>query len=141
MLCLLSANLVASQFFSPEIFAGYDSRELLQPLNGELENKVSSDGVHVIRALLGVRQSGCPTGYAGCTNRSGRLALQFALFFTSLVAFCSVWLWPFVCRALDVGMLNSHSCCPTGDTCCESDGELTRDLFYPAEFLTFVRYG
>jgi len=80
LLCLFSANLVASKFSSPEIFAGYDPRTVLQPLNNGLEKMDSSDNVRVIRALLAVRQSGCPAGYAECTNRPGKLVLQFSLF-------------------------------------------------------------
>jgi len=80
LICLFSANIVASQFSLPEVFAGYDPRKVLQPMNGGLETKEFSDNVRVIRALLAVRQSGCPTGYAECTNQPGRLVLQFSLF-------------------------------------------------------------
>jgi len=80
LLCLFSANLVASQLFPPEVFAGYDPHTVLQPMNDGLESKDSSDNVRVIRALLVLRQSGCPTGYAECTSLPGRLAIQFPFF-------------------------------------------------------------
>jgi len=88
LFCLFFANLVASQFFLPEIFAGYDPRKVLQPLNNRLTSMGPSDNVRVIRALLTVRQTGCPTDYSACVGAvPERSALQFSLFFPSLVAF------------------------------------------------------
>ena len=97
LFCLVSANLVASQLFLPEIFGSYDPRTILKPYKNELKSGGPSDDLRVIRALLTVRQTECPVGTAECTNVPGRLALQFA--FLSLLhrvphAFCS---WSPVC--------------------------------------------
>ncbi|KAF9646919.1 hypothetical protein BDM02DRAFT_3130075 [Thelephora ganbajun] len=71
LLCLLSANLALSQFSPPEILAAFDPDTALVPLKDKLEKKDASDNVHLIRGLLMVRQSGCPTGYGECTNPAG----------------------------------------------------------------------
>ena len=82
LLCLFSANLVAPQFFLPEVFAAYDPRTILKPYKNGLKSGGSSDNVRVIRALLAVRQADCPTGTIECPNVPGRLALQLAFSFS-----------------------------------------------------------
>jgi len=80
LFCLFSANLVASQLFLPEVFAGYDPRTILKPYKNGLKSGSASDDLRVIRALLTVRQTECPAGTAECPNVPGRLALQFDFF-------------------------------------------------------------
>ena len=137
LLYLFSANLVASQFFLPEVFATYNPRTILKPFKNGLKSGGSSDNVRVIRALLAVRQAECPANTAECINVPGRLVLQFASFFSSssystralVVVICS----PVRCngRILWRGMLTigviPHSCCPPGNNCCPPAGKLTRD--------------
>ena len=95
LICLFSANLVASRFYPPEVFAGYDPHKVLQPMSGGLETKEFSDNVRVIRALLGVRQSGCSTGYVECTEQPGRLVPQF--FFSPLRVLHALYAWSSAC--------------------------------------------
>lgn len=71
LFCLISANLVASQG-SPELLANYDPNTTLIPASNKFEGQDSSDNPHLIRGLLTVRQSGCPTGYGECNNPAGR---------------------------------------------------------------------
>lgn len=85
LLCLFSANLVASQFFPPEIFAGYDPRSVFRPLNDGLVSKRSPGDPRVIRALLAVRQTECPADTTACANEPLRLVAHLSL--VSLVAF------------------------------------------------------
>ena len=85
LFCLLSANFVASQFAKPEILAGYDPRTALQPPSNKLESKDGSGDSHVIRGLLNLRQSGCPTGYGECNNPAGRSVLASLLPFFVLL--------------------------------------------------------
>lgn len=87
LFCLLSANFVASQFAKPEILAGYDPRTALQPPSNKLESKDGSGDSHVIRGLLNLRQSGCPTGYGECNNPAGRSVLASLLPFLFCFAF------------------------------------------------------
>ena len=79
LLCIFFVNLVASQSFPPEVFAGYDPRTILQPLS----NRMESNNVRLIRTLLAVKRAECPTGYVECANRPERLVLQFVLLSTS----------------------------------------------------------
>jgi hypothetical protein len=83
LFCLLSANLAVSQFAKPEILAGFDPGNVLEPTNNHLKDLDSPDSLHVIRGLLVVRQ-GCPTGYGECTDPAGRSVLQPRLSLVSL---------------------------------------------------------
>ena len=99
LFCLLSANLALSQFSPPEILASYDPDTVLKPLKDTLKNKDSSDNLRLIRGLLMMRQTGCPTGYGECTNPAGRSVLLFALplaMLPSHTRFCCVL--SFACR-------------------------------------------
>lgn len=137
LFCLVSANLVASQLFLPEIFGSYDPRTILKPYKNELKSGGPSDDLRVIRALLTVRQTECPVGTAECTNVPGRLALQFTFLSLSLPSGSTrvllvVTRLLFHNERIRLGMLNIgsilHSCCPTGDSCCDSQSESTRDV-------------
>jgi len=82
LLCLVSVNrLVASQFSPPEVLAGYDPCTILKPFNNGLKSGGSSENVRIIRALLAVRQTECPTDYMVCPNGLTFVA-QLALFFS-----------------------------------------------------------
>jgi len=81
LLCLFSANLVASQFFLPEVFAAYNPRAVLKPYKNGLKGGGSSENVRVIRALLAVRQAECPTGTEECASAPGTLVFSFLFFF------------------------------------------------------------
>ena len=72
LLCLLSIDLAVSQAVQPDILLNSGQSTALQPLKDKMQNKDSTDNVHLIRGLLTVRQSGCPTDYAECTNPAGR---------------------------------------------------------------------
>ena len=67
LLCLFSATIVASEFL-PEILASYDPGSTFKPLKKALS---LSENPRVIRGLLVVRQTNCPTGYMECTNVPG----------------------------------------------------------------------
>jgi hypothetical protein len=139
LICLFSANLAVSQFVRPGVLAEYDPNTALKPMKDKLEGKDSSDNVHLIRGLLMVRQSGCPTGYGECTNPAGRSVLQplppSCPPPTRVLVLVICLNLPF--HAFDAGMLNmetvSHRCCPMGGSCCQTDGG--RPAIYPTLFV------
>jgi len=75
LLCLISVNLVFSEFVPPGMLVKYDPATVLKPVKDNLESKDLSDDVHLIRGLLMARQRACPTGYGECTNPAGRSVL------------------------------------------------------------------
>ena len=59
ILCLFSANLVVSEFASPELLADYDLNTSLQPLEISWQGWESPDDLHLIHGLL-VSRSASP---------------------------------------------------------------------------------
>lgn len=96
LLCLFSANLVAAQFFLPEAFAAYNARTILKPYKDG--SKKGDSSIRVIRGLLVVRQSECPTGTAECATVPGELVVRLA--FSPLPRRIShaLWSWSSVFR-------------------------------------------
>ena len=133
LLCLLSANVVTSQFTPPGILADYDPNTTLRPLKNNLKNKHASESTHFIRGLLMVRQSGCSDGYTRCTDPAGRLALQLlSPRFPSRFRVPSAHVFiVFICtpsikheRSQVLNMKTmSHRCCPQDGSCCQTDGK------------------
>ena len=82
LLCLFSATLVVSQFSPPEIIDGYDPLlASLEEMNTGMDDTNSTNNAREIRGLLGVRHNECPSGYAECANKPGRLAPRLAFTF------------------------------------------------------------
>ncbi|KAF9778050.1 hypothetical protein BJ322DRAFT_512353 [Thelephora terrestris] len=123
LLCLFSANLVASQFAQPGVLADYDPSTVLQPMNNNLQSQDSSDDLHVIRGLLKSRQSGCPTNYGECTNPAGRCCPSSgSCCQTEGCCQAGYFCYSTGCCPNGSNGCGGNSCCDPGESCCSGGG-------------------
>ena len=125
LLCLLSANVVVSQFIQPAVLAEHGPGTALKTFKDQLESKHTSDTTYLVDGLL-FRQSECSDGYAECTDYAGRLVLHLP----SPPAFVSLVHALLSCstkheRSWVLIWIPSHRCCPQGGSCCSTDGKPT----------------